>query len=400
MAKTSYFMNTYNRMPAVFTHGKGVFLFDRAKSYLDWTSGLAVNCLGHGYPPLVAAIEAQAKKMLHVCNYFQSDTALVFAEKLVKASGLAKVFLCNSGAEANEGACKVARKYSYEKYGEGRYKIVTLERSFHGRTMTTLAATGQNIFHKGYEPFTEGFVYVPANDIDALEKAFDGTACGLLLEAIQGEGGVYPLDETYLKKAAELCASRDILFMLDEVQCGMGRTGSFFGYESVAAGGIKVDIVTLAKGLSGGVPSGAVLVGEKAADTFKPGDHGSTFGGNPLAAAAGIVVLDTILAPGFMDAIKKKGARIMDAVRSWKLPRIRDVRGRGLLIGVEISDDATHKNAAHGHAAHDIRDRAFEKGLLILTAGQNVLRIMPPYIISDDEIDSGLSILKDVLEGR
>jgi acetylornithine/N-succinyldiaminopimelate aminotransferase len=297
-----------------------------------------------------------------------------------------KVFLGNSGAEANEGACKIARKYSLKKYGPGRHRIVTLKGSFHGRTITTLSATGQEKFHKDFGPFTEGFLFVPSGDIDALDKALDkNTVAGLLIEAIQGESGILPQTPEYIAAAAKFCAERDILLMFDEVQCGMGRTGTFLACEAY---GVKPDVVTLAKGLSGGVPVGAVLAGEKAAAVFETGDHGSTFGGNPLAAAAGLAVLETVNTPAFLKDIARKGERLVSTIKSWNSPAIKEIRGRGLILGVDIDREAW-----------PVLEAALEKGLLLLSAGPNTLRFLPPYIISDGEIDQGLEILKGLLKG-
>jgi acetylornithine/N-succinyldiaminopimelate aminotransferase len=382
-------MNTYGRLPVSFARGKGAWLVDTAgKRYLDFTSGIAVNCLGHAYGPLVRAIRRQSARYLHVCNYYSSDVTTVFAEKLVRAAGMRSVFLANSGAEANEGAIKLARKYSLTKYGAGRHTIVTLQRSFHGRTVTTLSATGQDAFHKDFGPFTEGFVHVAGGDIAALDAALDKSGvAGLFLEAVQGESGVTPQSDAFIKAAARLCAERDILLMFDEVQCGLGRTGTFLACRGY---GVEPDVVTMAKGLSGGIPVGAVMAGEKAAAVLQPGDHGSTFGGNALAAAAGIVVLDTVTAPAFQAEITRKGERILETIRSWNLPCVTDVRGKGLMLGVDIAADS-------GLDAHGVMESALDRGLLILTAGKQTLRFLPPYTITDREIDAGLAILKALL---
>ncbi|MDR1909174.1 MAG: aminotransferase class III-fold pyridoxal phosphate-dependent enzyme, partial [Spirochaetaceae bacterium] len=291
------FMNTYHRMPVTFVKGRGARLIDtEGKQYLDFTSGIAVNSLGHGHPALVRALREQAEKLIHTSNYYMSDTARAFAERLVAAcsgAGMEKVFLANSGAEANEGAVKIARKYSLKKYGAGRHRIVSLKGSFHGRTITTLSATGQEKFHRDFGPFTEGFAFVPGGDIEALDRALDpSSTAGLLIEAIQGESGIVPQEEAYVAAAAKLCRERDILLIFDEVQSGTGRTGAFLAceyYQKAAGFSFKPDIVTLAKGLAGGVPVGAVLAGGAAAEVLQSGDHGSTFGGNPLAAAGGLV---------------------------------------------------------------------------------------------------------------
>ena len=382
-------MGTYHRLPAQFCEGKGSKVKDvDGKWYVDFTAGIAVNSLGHGHPQLVKAISEQAAKLVHVSNYFQSDAAQAFAAELVaacSAAGMVNVFLGNSGAEANEGAVKIARKYSLKKYGPGRHRIATLKGSFHGRTITTLAATGQDRFHVDFGPFTEGFLYLPPNDIAALEKAFDGTVCGLLMEPIQGESGIRPLDPDFVKAAAKLCAERDVLLMFDEVQSGVGRTGSFLACERF---GVNADVVTLAKGLAGGVPIGAVLAGEKCKDTLGVGDHGSTFGGNPLASAAGRAVLSVVNKPEFLKEIVRKGEKIKSTVAGWKHPQVVEIRGSGLMIGVDIISDAW-----------PVLETCLAKGLLMLSAGPKTLRFLPPYVVTDAEIDEGLAILKSVLDG-
>ncbi|MDR2078275.1 MAG: acetylornithine/succinylornithine family transaminase [Treponema sp.] len=391
---SNVFMNTYHRLPVTFANGAGSWLIDvDGRRYLDFTAGIAVNCLGHGNPALVKAIADQAAKFNHVCNYYQSDVSAAFAEKLVAAcspAGMKKVFLGNSGAEANEGACKIARKYSLKKYGPGRHQIVTLRGSFHGRTITTLAATGQDKFHRDFGPFTEGFLYVPGGDIAALDRTLDrNTVAGLLIEAIQGESGIVPQTPEYISVAAKFCAERDILLMFDEVQSGVARTGTFLACESY---GVKPDVVTLAKGLAGGLPVGAVLAGEKTAGTLESGDHGSTFGGNPLAAAAGLVVLETVNNPAFLKEIIRKGEKIKTGIDGWCHPKVKEIRGRGLMIGVDITIDVwpvLEKAIARADAK--------TPGLLILSAGPKTLRFLPPYTISDAEIDQGLEILKEIL---
>jgi acetylornithine/N-succinyldiaminopimelate aminotransferase len=388
-------MNTYHRLPVVFARGEGAWLIDvQGRRYLDFSSGIAVNCLGHAYPPLVKAVSEQAAKLNHVCNYYQSDAALAFAEKLVAAcagAGMKKVFLANSGAEANEGACKIIRKYSLVKHGPNRHRIVTLQGSFHGRTITTLSATGQDLFHKDFGPFTEGFAYIPPNDIEALDKALDpDLSAGFMLEAIQGESGIRAQSPEYVAAAAKLCAERDILLAFDEVQCGLGRTGVFLACEAY---GVKPDVVTLAKGLSGGVPVGAVLAGEKAAEILQVSDHGSTFGGNPIAAAAGLVVLETVNNPAFLAEISRKGEKIRSLIQGWNHPGVKEVRGRGLMLGVDIEGEAWPILEKGVAMAEDKRP-----GLLLLSAGKNTLRFLPPYIIGDGEIEQGLEMLKGLLD--
>ncbi|MDR0552108.1 MAG: acetylornithine/succinylornithine family transaminase [Spirochaetaceae bacterium] len=381
------FMNTYHRMPVVFTKGEGTFLTGTdGKCYLDFTAGIAVNCLGHGHPALVKAVKEQAEKLFHTSNYYQSDVSAAFAQKLIAAaSGMTNLFFCNSGAEANEGAIKIARKYSFKKYGTGRFVIVTLKGSFHGRTITTLSATGQEKFHTNFGPFTEGFVFIEADAAHAvLERALTRPdVCAFMVEPVQGESGVRPMSDDFMKKAAALCARNDILFIADEVQCGMGRTGTFFACEQY---GIKPDIATLAKGIAGGVPAGAVLAGEKAAAVLESGDHGSTFGGNALAAAAGLAVLNVITAPGFMAEIARKGEFFIQKLKEAAIPSIKEIRGRGLMLAADIE----------GGAAEAL-EKALAAGLLILSAGPNTLRFLPPYIISEAEIEEGIGILKRIL---
>jgi acetylornithine/N-succinyldiaminopimelate aminotransferase len=386
----------------VFARGEGSWLFGvDGKKYLDFTAGIAVNCLGHNYPPLVRAIAQQAAKIIHTGNYFQSDISVAFAQRLVDAcasGGMKNVFLANSGAEANEGACKIARKYSLKKYGPGRHTIVTLRGSFHGRTITTLSATGQDKFHKDFGPFTEGFAYIPGGDIEALDRALDKkTVAGLLIEAVQGESGIVPQSAEFIEAASRLCAERDILLMFDEIQCGLGRTGTFLAFEQYRSGGVpvKADIVTLAKGLAGGIPAGAVLAGEKAAGVFSQGDHGSTFGGNPVAAAAGLVVLETVDTPDFLGQISRKGEKMLAAIRAWNHPAIKEVRGRGLMLGIDITVEAWPLLEA---AIARSRPEKNQCGLLMLSAGSNTLRLLPPYTISDDEIQQGLAIIRELLD--
>ena len=289
----------------------------------------------------------------------------------------------NCGAEANEAAIKVARKYSFDKYGEGRHTIITLVNSFHGRTITTLAATGQDVFHNYFFPFTEGFRYVPANDIDALKAALDGSVCAIMCEAVQGEGGVNILDADYVSAVAKICEEKDILLIFDEVQTGIGRTGKLFAHSHFDC---KPDVVTLAKGLGAGLPIGCALLGEKCADVLHPGDHGTTFGGNPAVCAGANVVLDTVLSDGFLDSVNEKGEYIKNKILSFGLDCVKEVRGKGLMIGVQVT--VSHKETVK---------KALEKGLMLLTAGKDVIRMLPPLNISYEEIDEGLEILHSLL---
>jgi acetylornithine/N-succinyldiaminopimelate aminotransferase len=380
-------MDTYKRTGLVFVRGSGCVLEDEAgRKYLDFASGIGVNSLGHAHPALVRAISEQAARLIHVSNYYQTLEAASLSDELCAAAGMDAVFLCNSGAEANEAAIKIARKWG-EGRGPGgadRTGIVTLRGSFHGRTVTTLSATGQDKFHKHFAPLTPGFAHVPANDGAALEAALTDATCALMIEPLQGEGGVVPLDDGYLKLAARLCAERGILLAADEIQCGVGRTGTFLALDRL---GMKPDIATVAKGLAGGVPIGAALARGEAARALGKGDHGTTFGGNPLAAAAARAVLAEITAPGFMEDVSRKGKRMLAAIGSWNHPLVRDARGRGLMLGAVVSVPPD-----------SIKALCMERGLLVLTAGEDVVRFLPPLVISDEEIDRGLGILRDALD--
>ena len=377
-------MNTYAPFPIVIDYGKGSMVFDKkGKAYIDFTSGIGVSSVGYGNEDLSLAITSQANKLTHISNLFYNEPAAQLAESLCKLTHMSRVFFSNSGAEANEGAIKVARKYSFDKYGAGRHTIITLKQSFHGRTITTLAATGQDHFHQSFFPFTEGFKYVKANDIDDLLSQVDGTVCGILMESIQGEGGVYPLNQEFVEKACEIAKEKDIAIIFDEVQCGIGRTGKFLGYNHY---GIQPDIITLAKGLGGGVPIGAFLCNEKMSEVLKPGDHGSTYGGNPLVCAAAGEVIKQVTKDGFINEVKEKGDYIKKTILGWSNEKIVDVRGKGLMIGIETT-----------MLAKPIQNAALEKGLLLLSAGTQTLRLLPPLTITYDEIDQGLVILKDIL---
>jgi acetylornithine/N-succinyldiaminopimelate aminotransferase len=377
-------MDTYKRTGLVFVRGSGSVLeAEDGKRYLDFASGIGVNSLGHAHPKLVAAIAEQASRLIHVSNYYQSREALALADELCGRTEMDAVFLCNSGAEANEGAIKIARKYGAAR-NASKTTIVTLRGSFHGRTIATLAATGQDKFHEQFGPYPEGFAYVEPEDGAALDAALGSGTCALLLEPIQGESGVIPLSDDYFRLAARLCAERGILLIADEVQCGVGRTGSFL---ASSRAGVRPDVVTLAKGLAGGVPIGAVLARGEAATVLARGDHGSTFGGNPLAAAAARVVLGELGQPGFLEAVAKKGERMLSDIRSWKNPLVKEVRGFGLMIGIVVTC-----------APDGIKELCLERGLLVLTAGADVVRLLPPLVIAEAEIDRGLALLKDSLD--
>jgi acetylornithine/N-succinyldiaminopimelate aminotransferase len=376
-------MNTYGRFPVTFVSGEGSRLFDEnGKKYLDFASGIGVNSVGCAHPKWVKAVAEQAGRLAHTSNLYHTKPAAALAEKLAELSGLSAVFFANSGAEANEGLIKLARKYSHDKYGDvNRSTVVTLERSFHGRTVTTLAATGQEVFHKNFAPFTPGFVHVPPNDTAAL-KQLGGEVCAVLLEVIQGEGGVFPLNADYIKAVAELCAERDWLLMFDEVQTGVGRTGKWFAFQRL--GGILPDAVSFAKGIAGGLPLGGFIAGKKCADVLKPGDHASTFGGKLVSCAAALAVLEIL--EEALPSVEEKGAYIRSELH--KIKGLNNARGAGLMIG------ATVDAAVHG-SARELVVKLLESGLVCLTAGGDSLRLMPPLVISQAEIDEGLGILKN-----
>ena len=381
-------VNNYGSFDVVFEKSKGATMWaSDGKKYIDFIAGIGVNCLGHNYKPLVRAISKQARRQIHISNYYFSDVGLDFAENLLRLTGFERGYFGNSGAEANEAAIKLARKYGQLNGGAKRKTIVTLESSFHGRTLATLTATGQDRFHpECFAPYPEGFKTIKANDFDALKTAFDDTTAALFIECIQGEGGVNLIDPKWAQAAADAARAAGAIVMADEVQTGVGRTGTYLASDWL---GFKPEVVTLAKGIAGGVPMGACLFRGKAADVFVAGDHQSTFAGNPLACAAGLVVLDTVSDPAFLDRVNHAGDYIRGAIASWNLPIVKDVRGRGLMIGTQI--DPSIK-------PFDIEVRCLEKGLCTTTAGSDVVRFLPPLNISDKEIDEGLAIFKSVLE--
>lgn len=375
---------SYARFQVAIEKGKGATLWDfEGKKYIDFTSGIGVNSLGYGNQSWLDAINTQAAKLQHISNLFYTEPGAHLAAQLVKRSGQKKVFFSNSGAEANEGAIKLARKYSFDKYGTGRSTIVSLKQSFHGRTISTLAATGQEVFHNYFFPFTEGFKYTPANDIEALAEALSPDVCALMIEPVQGEGGVLPLDAAFVAAAQKLCSERDILLITDEVQTGIGRTGTLFCFQQY---GIVPDVCTFAKGIANGLPFGGILTGEKCADVLSAGTHATTFGGNPICAAAALTVLET-LSPEFLNEVKLKGEYIRKKIEDMKLSVVSSVRGLGLMVGVVVT--ASHK---------DLCTRLIDNGLLSLTAGSDALRFLPPLTISYEEIDEGLKIFEETLK--
>ena len=382
---SDYIMHTYGRHDFVIDRGKNAtFVDDDGKKYIDFASGIGTLSLGTANKGYVDSITAQLGKFQHLSNYFVSKPTALLAKKIVETSGLSRVFFANSGAEANEGAIKLARKYSFDKYGADRNVIVTFGSSFHGRTVTTLAATGQDVFHNYFFPFTEGFRYAPYNDPVAFLDALTDDVCAVMLEVIQGEGGVNILETPFAKLIAKECRKRDILIIIDEVQTGIGRTGKLYAWQHYD---LAPDIMTLAKGLAGGLPIGAVVCGEKCEEVFGKGDHGSTFGGNPVSAAAANYVLSVVDNPAFLEEVKRKGDLIRDKLTAAQCPAVRAIRGLGLMIGIEVEGDP-----------HPYFDKCTQNGLLVLTAGKNVIRLLPPLSISDAELETGIRILKNVLQ--
>lgn len=381
-----YIMNTYNRLPLALVRGEGSYVWDSSgRKYLDFVTGLAVNSLGHRHPRVIEAVRTQLELLFHCSNLYWSSPQVELARLLVENSGLDKVFFCNSGAEANEGAIKLARKYARKKWGPGKFEIISMLKSFHGRTLATLAATGQEKFRRGFEPIPPGFIHVPFNDIHALETAVGPATCAVLLEPVQGEGGVYVGGKEYLKQVRRLCDDAGLLLVLDEVQCGMGRTGKLFAFQHYD---IKPDIVTLAKALGGGLPIGAMLATAEVAAAFSPGDHASTFGGNPVACAAGVAVIKAILEEELTLNAARMGEYLIAKLGELKSkhPKILEVRGLGLLIGLELE--------AGGSA---VVNSCYRRGLLVNCIGENVIRLLPPLNTTKEEVDQAVSILEEAL---
>ena len=379
-----YIMHTYGRFPVAIDHGEGATLYDpEGNAYIDFTSGIGVTDLGYGNTAWADAIAAQAKKLGHVSNLFYTEPAARLAEILCKRTGESCVFFANGGGEANEGMIKLARKYSFDKYGKGRATIITLNNSFHGRTITTLMATGQEVFHNYFFPVTEGFRYADANDLDSLEDAAGSDVCAVMMELVQGEGGVLPLDKEYVQAVAKLCAERDWLLLVDEVQTGVGRTGSLFAFQQY---GVLPDVVSFAKGIAGGLPMSGILASEKCRNVLGPGMHATTFGANPVCAAAGLVVQET-LSDDFLQEVTAKGEYLRGAIEALDLPCFGKTRGLGLMIGIEVKEGYTNKAIA---------GKLIENGLLVLTAGPG-MRLLPPLVISKEEMDQGVAIMKKVL---
>jgi acetylornithine aminotransferase/acetylornithine/N-succinyldiaminopimelate aminotransferase len=380
-------MNTYGRLPMALVKGEGSRVWDaEGKQYLDFVTGLAVNALGHSHPAVVEAICQQAGQILHTSNLYWIPKQIALAEKLVNHSFADKVFFCNSGAEANEAAIKLARKYAKEHYSEDKFEIISLSNSFHGRTLATLTATGQAKYQAGYAPLPEGFSYVELNDSEQLKQRVSAKTAAILIEPVQGEGGVFPAEREFLLTARELCDQYGALLIFDEVQCGIGRTGKLFAYEW---SGVTPDIMTLAKALGGGVPIGAMLATDAVAATFKPGDHASTFGGNPLATAAGCATMDVILAEGFLEEAQKSASYFRDELQKLadKYQTGAAIRGQGFILGWPVEKLGPEIVAA-----------CLQKGLLINFVGGKALRFLPPLNVTADEIDEAIRILDQVFQ--
>ncbi|MBI5874732.1 MAG: acetylornithine transaminase [Deltaproteobacteria bacterium] len=381
-----YIANTYNRFPIAITKGKGCRVWDAdGKEYLDFVAGLAVCNLGHCHPKVVKAIQEQAERLIHISNLYHIEPQAELAEILCKNSFAEKAFFCNSGAEANEAAIKLTRRYFKDK-GENKFQIITMEKSFHGRTMATLAATGQKKFQAGFEPLLEKFIYAPFNDVDAVAKAVTKDTAAIMLEPIQGEGGVNIPSDNYLKGLKELCKEKGMLLIFDEVQIGMGRTGKLFAYEHY---GVAPDIMTLAKGLAGGVAIGAMLATDEIAKSFIPGTHASTFGGNPLATAAGIAALKAVLEEGMLENCQKVGKYLFEKVSRLQkeFPFIKEVRAKGLIVGMELTIPGAN-----------IVKSCMEKGLLINCTSDTILRFIPPLVVTEKDVDEMMRVLEGVLK--
>lgn len=376
-------MHSYGRYPLVMQKGEGRHCVDEnGKTYIDFGSGIGTNSLGYCDEKWADAVCKQVRTVQHTSNYYYTAVQAEFAEKLCDISGYDSVFFGNSGAEANECAIKIARKYSFDKYGKNRHNIITLVNSFHGRTMATLSATGQEVFHNYFFPFLEGFINVTANDINDLKSKLDDSVCAVMIEYIQGEGGVNALNQDFVDAVFELCKEKDVLVIADEVQTGAGRTGKFLAGEHF---GKKADITTMAKGIAGGIPMGACLTNKKCSGVLTAGTHGSTFGGNPIACAGGIAVIERLQSEGFLESVSEKAEIIRD--RLSKCSEVVSVSGIGMMIGIELKSKK----------ATDVAKKALDNGLLVLTA-KTKLRLLPPLTISKEEIEEGLKILIDILE--
>jgi predicted acetylornithine/succinylornithine family transaminase len=380
-----YVMNTYNRFPIALVKGKGSYVWDaNGKEYLDFLGGIAVCVLGHSDEGLQAVLREQAGNLWHVSNLYWIKPQVELAEKLVKISGLGKAFFCNSGAEANEAAIKLTRKYFYRKQEATKNQIIVFKESFHGRTLATVTATGQSKYQEGFAPLPEGFVYADYNDISSVEKLITEKTAAIMLEPVQGEGGVHPGHRKFLLELRRICNREGILLIFDEVQTGIGRTGTFFAYQSY---GVNPDIVTLAKGLGGGFPIGAMLATDEVATGFAPGDHASTFGGNPLGTAVANKLVETVSAPQFVENTQKMGEYLKESLNKIIDSRIIEVRGLGLMLGVEFNAEIK-----------ELVQICIQKGLLLIGAGPRVVRFVPPLNINQKDINLAVAIFKEALQ--
>ncbi|RJP33347.1 MAG: aspartate aminotransferase family protein [Candidatus Omnitrophota bacterium] len=381
-----YLMNNYGARDLALVRGEGIFVWDaNGNRYIDLLSGLGVNNLGHCHPKVVSAIRRQAETLLHVSNLYLIEPQTRLAELLVKHSPADKVFFCNSGTEAVEAAIKMARRFSFDHHGSGRHKIIALQNSFHGRTLGALSATGQTKYHEGFHPLLDGMIHAPANDIDAMRKAVDDSVCAVILEPVQGEGGIYPCAAEYLRAVRALCDEKNLLLIYDEIQCGLGRSGHLFASDEF---GVEPDLITLAKSLAGGVPIGALLAKEKPAASFVAGTHAATFGGNPLAAAAGVAAFQVLLDEQLPARSKRLGEQFVQKLSALREKHdcILEIRGRGLMIGVQFN----------GPVADTIKTLR-ERGYLAGPAGPNVLRFLPPLIIEEDVLFETVEVLDQIL---
>lgn len=384
---STHLMNNYARWPISLVKGQGNQVWDdQGNAYLDFTSGIAVTSLGHVPPKVTAKLHEQLDTLWHCSNLFQVPQQVVLAEKLSRLSGLDRAFFCNSGAEANEALIKIARRYAQKVKGTDRYEVITFEQSFHGRTLATLTATGQAKVKDGFAPLPEGFVTVPYNDLAAVQAAISDKTCAIMLELVQGEGGVHPADEQWVRSLRELCDQHGLLLLVDEIQTGIGRTGTWFAFQQY---GVKPDAISLAKGLGSGFPIGALVATAEVAEAFSPGTHGTTFGGNPLATTAGIATLETMEEEQILDKVAAIHSTLMNALLKLQAAypeKIKEIRGKGLLLGVELTVPAG-----------DVIEAARKKGVILLSAGPQVLRLLPSFVTTQEEIEQAVTVLGEVL---
>lgn len=381
-------INNYKQFPLVFEKGEGTYLYDvEGKKYLDFVAGIAVNALGYNNEALNNALKNQLDKLTHCSNLYWNEPAIEAAKKLTKVSGLDRVFFCNSGAEANEAALKLARKWAKKNFGDDKYEIISMKNSFHGRTLATITATGQLKYQKGLNPLLPGIKHCEYNNVDALKEAITDNTCAVMLEIIQGEGGIVTIDTDFLKEVRSQCDKHNLVLIFDEVQTGIGRTGEVFAYQNF---GIRPDILSLAKGIGAGIPLGAIVANEEVSKGFEPGDHASTFGGNPLACTAANVILDALMKQDLLENVKKQGLYLKEKLTALKEKKtcISDIRGMGLMQGIALVDCEVST----------VISKCMEKGLLLVGAGSNVIRFVPPLIISEKEIDEAIGILDECLE--